>query len=818
MIDYEEYSDEFYGDHPNSVSGNPTMDPDYYGLLPDSERSWGNPTGGYTLTTEYMTSDDSLKVLMANELNDKDPIIKKAAQELKKSYLENELSGKGSGKIKSYAWESTAMGACRVINPLPQFGRDDDIVPEHMEVDDSGDGIGEVYQKMYLDNMRIMWIRAGHPKFNNLKKFMMDAVSATTLSIMTDPNTSISVKLGTLLGSGIAMAISIALVPITLFGMVVQTFTGGAFNNSFKYCSFRPQQHLLFKAWTNILVSLQVQMKLGVSASDIVDDQTSPKSSTTIQPKDTVHDARVKKEHGKYLDDLKIIHEKYNTLVSPNTSKPSKDGPSGSTQTGFEDTFGNPMFKPATMTDTKTTAYTTSELEAISANMPFVLQQGGDIIAILSRRINRRKKLHGSISTDLKKMTTSMRAFEQKIAEHEAFRNPTFVNVIVDNGREIYSKIKDDTFEQIAVMQNYLKERMDKTQMEEAAKNSIAVYDTVKDTVNEAGQAIAEEAKPHIESLKKLWQGAVKIYNEVGEQVITRSLGELNFIGFRIEKGMSVREGVSNSYGKPGIAATMDKLADNKIGKTFKALQNTGFAPIDSIAKFLSSAITAAGANVSLGGVGALVIKGGGRVDFPNCKWENSTSSGKSVELTMNLMTPNPTPENVLQHMYVPLAGAIALCYPRGIGKSAYSAPFVVQVSIPGQIHIPFGVCSQISIERGDDEYGWTAQNLPRSIKVTMTFEDLSPMMYISTTDADLFEYLTSTTSFQDYITTLSGVELVERLHGLTVMAKRRKIRNKIWAATYFNPTYWGDKIGDSRIVQAVGALKPLRSYRAGRY
>ena len=827
----EDNNPEFYGSDDPSIMepsryGNPTLDPVGTGLLRDSDRNWGNPTGGYNLTTEYMSNEESLKAIMVDELNSSDPIVKKAANELKDSYLENELLSTGKGP-KSYAWESTAMGACRVINPLPQFGRDDDIVPEYMEVDDDGDGIGEVYQKMYLDNMRIMWVRAGHPKFSNIKRFMSDAVSATTLSIMTDPNTSISIKLGTLLGSGIAMAISIALIPVTLFGMVVQTYTGGAFNHSFKYCSFRPQQHLWFKAWTNILVSLQVQMKLGVSSSDIVDDQSSGASSdkgpTAISDKSTVHDKARKTDHRRYLDDLKIIHDKYKKIVS------NENNPTGAKSTsGFEDMYGEPVFKQATKADTATTAYTTSELEAISANMPFVLQQGGDIIAILSRRINRRKKIHKSISTDLKKVTTSLRAFEQKMAETKAITNPTFVQIVVDKGKQYFKESADTSFKMMESLQKDLAERLRNSESIQNAKNKLTnsetfdaaskEYEQMSADIDAAASVVADKAASTVDTLKALWKGAVKIFNEVGEQTITRSLGELNFIGFRVERGMSMSEGMSNSYGEPAIANKVKSMTDNKISQTLGTLKHTGFAPVDAIANFVSSAVTAAGASVSLGGVGALLIKGGGHLDFPKCKWEGSSSSGKSVDLTMNLMTPNPTPENVFQHMYIPLAGAIALCYPRGIGKSAYSAPFVVQVSIPGQVHIPLGVCSSIRIERGSDEYGWTAQNLPRSIKVTMTFEDLSPMMYISTTDAELFDFLTATTSFQDYITTLSGVELVERLHGLTVLARRRKIRNKIWAATYFNPSYWGDKLGDSRILQAAGSLKPLRSYRAGRY
>lgn len=769
------------------MSNNPTMNPSGSGLLTDSHRSWGAPCGGFPLSTEYQSPSEQINALLYNELTDKDETVREAAQYVKQSYMETEFGGTeayiSKSGVKSFAYESTSPGACRVINPLPQFGRDDDIVPENMVVDSSGDGIGYVYQKMYMDNMKICWIRAGYPRFNSIKKFMAEGVDAQLLEIMTNANTSISTKLGTLVGSGIAMAISI---PATALGWLADTVKmaagiNAAFTNSFKYCSFKSQQHLYFKAWTNILVQLQTHMELGVDATRV-----NPSGGTD---KD-------------YEADVATLHAKYESTKAAEAVSE------------YKDEAGNIMYN--TPTDTET-SYTTAELEALSAEMPFAIAQGGDIVSILGLRASRRNKVQGNLSTQVSDMAATMRELQTRMEEVESVKTPTFVTVAEKAGKKVYDTISDDTWAKIETVKGYITSRLNEIQDTELVARVTEDVSKLDSALDAATKKLSEGATPILEVMGDLWEGAVRIANEVGEHAVSRAMGDLNFIGFRMEQGMSVTESMSNSYGKPDVAAQMESLTGNAITKTFNTLQNTGLAPIDAIAKFLSATVTTAGSKIPLGGVGSMLIKGGGRLDFPNCKWEGSSTSGKSIDLTMDLFAPNPTPENVYQHIYIPLAGAIALAFPRGVGKNAYSSPFVVQAYIAGQVSIPLGVVSSIKIERGDSEYGWTRDNLPKRVKVSLTIEDLSPMMYISMTDVSLFEFLSATTSFQDYMMTLSGTDLTERLHSRTLRAKRMKLTKKLWSATYFNPAYWGNKIGSSSMAQVVGRLQPVRSYRAGR-
>lgn len=283
------------------------------------------------------------------------------------------------------------------------------------------------------------------------------------------------------------------------------------------------------------------------------------------------------------------------------------------------------------------------------------------------------------------------------------------------------------------------------------------------------------------------------------------------YIGFRIEKGVDTSESFSNETGESSIAQEINgKIQSIRDAKFSFAGGNITGAIGDAISA-LSGVVSGAMDAVGLGGLDA-VMTGEGLVDFPEV-WKNSSFS-KSYSFSMHLRSPYGDPVSILQNLYFPLALILAGGMPRAVGQSSYTAPFVCRAYCKGMFAIPLGMITSMHIKRGSDQFGWNLAKLPTCIDISFEIKDLSPAMYLSFADRgstfDAFtQIFSANTNYQEYLMTLSGMGLAERITWFYQLRNKANYLLGQIAEQKLNGFYWGSVLGNTIPARAISVFMP---------
>jgi hypothetical protein len=274
--------------------------------------------------------------------------------------------------------------------------------------------------------------------------------------------------------------------------------------------------------------------------------------------------------------------------------------------------------------------------------------------------------------------------------------------------------------------------------------------------------------------------------------VIDGQTEALLYVGFRVDKGISNTESASNSTKEPSIASAINEKAKAGREKTFtlKSLAAGGGAGIESLIKGITGFIDGTAEKLMLSG-GLEILKGSGYIDIPEV-WDSSAFS-KSYTFDFKLRTVGADKFSIFYSLYIQLAMMLAGAFPRAVGPNAYTSPFLVRAYCKGMFAIPMGIIDSITIKRGADEYGWSINHLPTQIDISFTIKDLSPIMYVALSSGSVWkDVLGQNSSFQEYLLTLSGVGVADRVLFSKNMIRRAKTILKIKANNMFNPQMMG--------------------------
>lgn len=303
---------------------------------------------------------------------------------------------------------------------------------------------------------------------------------------------------------------------------------------------------------------------------------------------------------------------------------------------------------------------------------------------------------------------------------------------------------------------------------------------------------------------EKLWRGGMAGISALHDAHL--------YVGFRVEKSVDSSESFSNETGESPVKAALDsKYAAMSNFKHTILNGNLGAGPIGGAIKglydFVSGTIGAAGDALGVSGASHL-LTGSAKVDIPEV-WTGS-SWQKNYTFTMNLRSYYGDPVSIFQSNYIPLAMLLAGFLPRATGTNSYTAPFNVRAYCKGQLSVPYGMIDGVNVRRGSDQHGWSHQRLPTSIDVSFTIKDMSPAMYPGLGDRSMFqEVLGESSGFQEYLTTLSGMGLRERLMFYDRLIRHLDISLTTLYNNTLNPLAWGIGLADTTIGRSVGAVIP---------
>lgn len=268
------------------------------------------------------------------------------------------------------------------------------------------------------------------------------------------------------------------------------------------------------------------------------------------------------------------------------------------------------------------------------------------------------------------------------------------------------------------------------------------------------------------------------------------------FISFRVEKGLDSTETFSNEYGESQLAQTLNQISDSGRQTTYSMGQfNTGVSFIDGMLNGLSN-IANSFLDPSMKGL-TQVAAGAAKIDVPDV-WTGSAFS-KDISFEITAVAPFKDPVTILKSLYLPLAAILAAGLPRGTGANSWVPPFIARMYSPGFFSSPLCAISSISVERGADEFGWTAQRLPGRLTIRVGVRDLSPVlyMYLGSTEGQFKEIFGSNSLFSNYMMTLSGMGVVDQILPMKQMWRKAVVfGNSVWE-THMNPFALGMEMGD---------------------
>lgn len=358
-----------------------------------------------------------------------------------------------------------------------------------------------------------------------------------------------------------------------------------------------------------------------------------------------------------------------------------------------------------------------------------------------------------------------------------------------------------------------------KYRAQEAARLDKNSYDTAKDkTASGAGEDFFKMLEAKNRELTPPNQAGSPYDDDNGswmQAFANSALGATQFIGFRIDKSTDASESFSNSTQPSAIAeqynAKVKEMSAKSIDYGLKGAQDGGSIfdkIVDTGVNFVKGVMEAL-QTVDFIGVTDLANAAmtGNYFDAP--EQYAGSDFNKSHSLSFQLRSPYGDKISIYQSIMVPLFCILAGALPRSGGANAYTQPFLCRVYCRGMFAVPLGIIESVSIKRGDSEFGWTYDNLPTCIDVSISIKDMSPIMYITMYDSIFEDIMGTDSAFNEYLLTLSAVGLFERISQIHKMIRgvqyaAHKLRNR-----YFNPAFWSHSISQFSTVQFIGSFIP---------
>jgi len=298
---------------------------------------------------------------------------------------------------------------------------------------------------------------------------------------------------------------------------------------------------------------------------------------------------------------------------------------------------------------------------------------------------------------------------------------------------------------------------------------------------------------------------------QFGSQVVGTLYDAALFVGFRVEKGTDTSESFGNQTGKSAMEESVNSRISQNRGNIFNTM--AGKLSGTALDGFVKAGIDVAKGVVEGAGLQGIenVVAGTAYIDFPEV-WMNSDFS-RSYSLNLSLRSPYGDPYSLMQNLYIPYAMLFCAAVPRSAGQAAYTSPFLCRVYCRGMFSIPLGIISSMHVKRGADQYGWTYGGLPTCLDISMDLKDLSPALYVAIGgDADgIPDIFGANSSFQEYMATLSGIGLKERMSFFINIRKKAEYILKLQSATKLSPFYWGMVAGDSLPGRLISRFIPSR-------
>lgn len=316
-------------------------------------------------------------------------------------------------------------------------------------------------------------------------------------------------------------------------------------------------------------------------------------------------------------------------------------------------------------------------------------------------------------------------------------------------------------------------EESEKSEEEENGNSAVKLLSSVKNTVgswlyNDNKDGIGPNTKTSDYLEAELYSGS-------------------DWVTFRVTGEKAVTESMSNEVGQSAIAEKVNGLAGSIRDTNFNlAGGDLGIPGLQAIIDFVTStagsAVSTVAKNVGLDGLG--ILQSGAFVDIPNT-WKNSTANLPKMEYKIELRATYGNKISIFTEMYLQLMMLLAGTLPLSTGRNSYTSPFLVEVYRKGRSQVRMGIIESISINRGVGNTGWSVDQLPLAIDVTLTIADLSTILHMPL-DTRTGAY-DDDSAYSDYMATLGSLGLMDITLWQNVVQRAKAKFNYDWKNYLFN-------------------------------
>ena len=747
----------------------------------------------------FTTLMEQEKFVMAQDTNDDNKAyisqwIEELSSAAQQGVENRDNIGEGDLFYSKPNYTDTRVGGNDAINPYWQFNLDDDIVPPMLNlkkiegINPTVGCMGRVYNEVYDSNQQILWLSMGVPEYANLISFYADAGNKNAAAAMN--RGTLKGIIGTIINLVFKAAVTAITLPVLAPFWAAKWITRLASDRVTQYFYFRPAMVIYYELVNTMLSYLAVSMGLYPQVIVRRHDSTKVLTGQYAQMQFGIDPTATNVNSDSYGVDP----EQQAAMKNANSALQSSKANADSSTT--------PTEQPTAALSEETTA-NISELEASGINSTAAASS----VEFLSG--GTREDAGGEESYADNNWNDSL---SQTIG-NEIAKGDSGIPDLLKYGVDIFSIINRRAMlfkaQRVSIStRQLLKMTMNSDQSMSDGKYFATPNDQyVVDKTNTVKKR--EEAAEEKGGWSKFW-----------DSFKANMFGAGDFVGFRIERGVSCSENVSNSTGQLGIAQKLNSYAAEQrekynnygnswIAKTVGELATNGS---ESFLKNLSIDLLGKAASAfGIGDIGAILTQGNGWIDIPEV-WQGS-SCDRSFTFNIQLNARYGDPVSIFQSIYIPMCLLLCAALPRAIGNSMYTSPFLVKAFCKGFFSIPCGLITSLSFTRGKDEFGWSVNMLPTSVSVSMTIKDLSPAFFLSMQDIGLFDTFTRNDKLMEYLDTLSALGIYERSFAFPKAARKLTAALLIKKNTLFNSNYWGMRLGKAPLTRALTYVLPFNNF-----
>ena len=282
-----------------------------------------------------------------------------------------------------------------------------------------------------------------------------------------------------------------------------------------------------------------------------------------------------------------------------------------------------------------------------------------------------------------------------------------------------------------------------------------------------------------------------------GDYFTLDTLAGANWVHFRVTGDKAISESFDNQVGESELATTLKaKAGRSKDAAYATAAGNVVDFALFNFAKGIGSKIKDVTASLaeSLGVGGFAATLSGAYLDFPSL-WKDSTANLPKMEYKIELRATYGNKMSVFMDIYIPLCMILAATLPLSAGKASYVSPFLCEIYHKGRAQSRMAIVDKVTISRGVGNLGWTVDNLPMAVDVSLSIADLTNVIHAPIDDS-IASY-EDDSGYNNYMAVLGAMGVVDQVDFFPKFY-RSKARVIQKVSNLSNPAAWGMDLSDT--------------------